>query len=202
MEYPDIGQIKKAYQRFEDEKIIKIAKEESKGLRKEVIPILMSEIETRQLDSKLKEYILANRRKLTNSEKEELRRKVKSSLCSLCRRKKDLAGYRIVWITGIIIDTILIEQNLIICKSCGEEKSRRSYRQTMILGWWSFWGIIQTSAELINKTKNYIMGEESANETIIDDFLDEYMIPIILNEDDEQIIRNLLVKYNRRELNK
>ena len=202
MEYPDIGQIKKAYQRFEDEKIIKIAKEESKGLRKEVIPILMSEIETRQLDSKLKEYILANRRKLTNSEKEELRRKVKSSLCSLCRRKKDLGGYRIVWITGIIIDTILIEQNLIICKSCGEEKSRRSYRQTMILGWWSFWGIIQTSAELINKTKNYIMGEESANETIIDDFLDEYMIPIILNEDDEQIIRNLLVKYNRRELNK
>ncbi len=202
MEYPDIEQIKKAYQRFEDEKIIKIAKEESKGLRKEVIPILMSEIETRQLDSRLREYVLANRRKLTSSEKEELRGRVKSSLCSFCRRKKDLGGYRIVSITGIIIGTTLIERNLIVCKSCGEEKSRRSYRQTMILGWWSFWGMIQTSAELIIKAKNYITGEESANEAIIDDFLDENMIPIILNEDDEQIIKNLLVKHNRRELNK
>ena len=179
-----------------------MAKEEARGLRNEVVLILLHEIESRQLSSKLKDYVFASRRILSKLEKETLRRKVKESRCSLCRENRELAGYRVVSITGILIETISIEQDLILCESCGLERYRKASRQTMMFGWWSILGIIQTSGEVIHKTRRLLTGEELEREDIIDNFLNEYLVPITLGNDDAQIIENLLEKYNQRELSK
>lgn len=202
MEYQDLEKIRRTYQGFKDEKIVKIAQEESKGLRNEVIPILINEIDTRQLDSSLKDYIVANRRILTVAEKGELSRIVKRSLCSLCGNNRDLTGYRIVSISGILIDTIRTERNLIICKSCGLERHRKSFRQTMILGWWSILGTIQTGGELLKMAIRLITREALDNEEDIDDFIDQNLTLITLSNDDPQVIKNLLDNYNRTALSK
>lgn len=201
MGYQDLDHIRRAYQGYQDEKIIKIAKAESRGLRNEVVPILIAEIEARQLNSNLKDYVFANRRRLSKLEKEVLIGKVKGSTCSLCKKNRDLAGYRIVSITGLIVDTISIEQNLIVCEACGIERYRRASRHTMMLGWWSLLGIIQTSGEVLDKTKRFIRGREVSQDQIIGDFLNEYLVPITLSNDDAKVIDGLVGKYNQRELN-
>ena len=69
----EIEEIKKNYKQFDNSRIERIAENDSRGLRDEVVSVLIKEIEKRDLGTHLISWIKAERRKLTEKELHELK---------------------------------------------------------------------------------------------------------------------------------
>lgn len=193
----EINELQKRYKQFEDEKIEWIAKYESRGLRNEVIPILIAEIEKRKLNLDLIKWIKAERRKLTTSELRDLKNKVKNLNCDVCgKRNGKLKGYEFTTITGILIDEFVSHYRLIVCEKCGKRKRRNSAIWTTIFGWLSIRGFISIPFVLIDKIKAGIR-EDKESEKIIEDFIHGNIGEITLGKDSQETIKKLLREFNQ-----
>lgn len=69
----EIEEIKKNYKQFDNSRIERIAENDSRGLRDEVVSVLIKEIEKRDLGTHLISWIKAERRKLIEKELHELK---------------------------------------------------------------------------------------------------------------------------------
>lgn len=194
----EISEIKKHYERFDDDRIRIIAKNEAKGLRNEIIPILTEEIKKRNLGDHLIKWINAERRKLSTSEFELLKRKVKNSICVSCKQSRNLKGYEFSAVTGVLIGEIVTDYRLIICEKCGKKRRRNSAIWTAVFGWWSAKGLIWTPLVLINTVKAVIQEEKQSGE-IIKSFIESHIGRITLGKDSEDVIQKLLKEFNGSE---
>lgn len=194
----EIDEIQQNYERFDDVRIIHLAKNEVKGLREEVIPILIAEIEKRELNSDLIDWIRAGRRKLTKSDVEVLKHKIRKSICENCKINSELRGYEIYTITGILIDTLETNHRLIICEKCGKESQRKSTKWTLKFGWWSLKGLFWTPLYLITRLTNKNEGRKQS-EKIIEDFLEANIVQITLKKDSKEVIQACLKRFNHVE---
>lgn len=194
----DINEIRKNYERFDDTQIRIIAKQDAKGLREDVIPILIEEIKKRNLGNHLIRRITVERRKLSKSEYESLKRKVKESICKNCKKNRRLKGYKFTTITGILIDENISEYELIICGECGRKLRRKSAIWTILFGWWSLGGLLSTPFILINKIKASIQ-EDKQSEQIIKSFIESNIGAITIGEDSKEVIQKLLIAFNQLE---
>lgn len=194
----DINEIRKNYERFDDTQIRIIAKQDAKGLREDVIPILIEEIKKRNLGNHLIRRITVERRKLSKSEYESLKRKVKESICKNCKKNRRLKGYKFTTITGILIDENISEYELIICGECGRKLRRKSAIWTILFGWWSLGGLLSTPFILINKIKASIH-EDKQSEQIIKSFIESNIGAITIGEDSKEVIQKLLIAFNQLE---
>jgi len=191
----EVNEIRKNYERFDDTRIRSIAKNDVKGLREEVIPILIEEIKKRNLDDGLIEWINAESRKLSKSELGTLKRKVKQSICESCKENRQLKGYEFTTTIGMLIATITSDYKLILCEKCGRERRRASAFWTAILGWFSARGLILTPFALISKIKASIQ-EDKQSEQIIESFIKTNIGKITIEKDSEEVIQKLLKEFN------
>ena len=91
-----IEEIKENYRNFSDSKIENIAKNEAKGLRKEVRSILKEELEKRNLDKILISWTEVETDRYTGVERESLINKIQNLSCPRCSKKVDrLYGFEI-----------------------------------------------------------------------------------------------------------
>lgn len=191
----ETNDIRKNYERLDNHQIIKLAKNDSKGLRNEVVPILIEEIRKRNLGVELIEWINAERRQLTKYEFEELKRKVKQSQCTNCKRKQNLKGYEFRTQVGVLIDNFVSDYKLILCEKCGNKKRINSGLITAIFGWWSVAGFVSTPFVLINKIKASKKSYEQSEE-IIESFIQSNIGIITLEKESQQVIQELLKEFN------
>jgi len=194
----EISEIQKNYERFDNTQIRRIATYDAKGLREDVIPILIEEIKKRNLDNHLIKWITAERRKLSKHEFESLKRKVKESICKNCKQNHRLKGYKFTTVTGILIDENISEYELIICEECGRKLRRKSAIWTILFGWWSIGGLLSTPFVLFNKIKASIQ-EDKQSEQIIKSFIENNIGAITIGEDSKKVIQKLLIAFNQLE---
>lgn len=146
----NLEQIKQYYANCDDFKIERLAKNEAGGLRPEVIPILIEEIEKRGLNPNLTRKIENQIRELTENEFNELKLKITHLPCPNCEHKSSpLVGTWIRTVTSIIIDTSYTKKAVITCKSCANNSRIDAVISTLLYGWWGPWGLFQTPAALI-----------------------------------------------------
>jgi RNase P subunit RPR2 len=156
------------YQKFDDEKIVILAKNESKSLMEEVIPILENEILKRNLDKKLIDWIKLERNFYKGFELETLKNKIKSSTCTECQQQKDvIKGYHIHFRS--FMDTTF-DAKIIVCKSCGQKLRIQSYLKTATLGWLSLRGLLSVPIYFIGELFSSF-SREKTSETIIESFI-------------------------------
>jgi len=191
----DFNEIKKNYERFDDTKILRIAEKESKGLRDEVIPILLEEIEKRKLGVGLIHWIKAERRKLSTSELRALRAKVRNCLCENCKKNRKLKGYKFDTMIGLLIMRVVTNYQLIVCEECGKKKRTESTILTVFLGWLSVRGFISYPFFVADKIKSYYK-EEQQSEQLIDEFINDHIGKITLGKDEQEVIQKLLKDYH------
>ena len=192
----EASEIKKNYERFDNQRIKRIAKNDAKGLRDDTVPILIDEIKKRNLGNHLIEWINAERRKLSKSEFESLKIKVKESTCENCKQNRKLKGFEFRTMTGILIDDIISDYRLIICEKCGKKKIRYSAIWTSIFGWWSVRGFISMPFLLINKIKALIHKDKQSEE-IIESFINANIGTITIGNDSKEVIQKLLKEFNK-----
>ncbi|MEO1258705.1 MAG: hypothetical protein AAFZ15_07900 [Bacteroidota bacterium] len=191
----DQNELKKNYRRYDDNQIRRIAKNDAKALRDEAVPILIQEIKKRNLGEHLIRWINAERRKLTKSEMDSLKRKVKGSTCESCHNYGQLKGYKFTSITGLLVTTNISSYELIICEKCGKKRRRNSAIWTAFFGWWSAMGFFSTPFELMDKITAFFQ-EEKQSEEIIESFIRNNLRIITAGQDSQAIIQKTLKKFN------
>lgn len=194
----DINEIKTNYAAFDDAKIKRLAKKESKGLRDDVVPILLEEIKKRELDHNLIEWVKAERRILSGHELDVLKQKVKTSTCTICNLNKNLYGIKYSTIISFFIGYTTTHYEQIICTSCGSKQKQQSAIKTLFLGWWSPSGFFTTPFILIQKLIGLFRGQNLSDE-LIEAFIKNNIGTITLKNDSQEIIQQLLGRYNKIE---
>ncbi|MCU0348135.1 MAG: hypothetical protein MUC59_14435 [Saprospiraceae bacterium] len=184
-------EIKEKYERFDNASILRIAVNESRGLRDEAVTFLIDEIKKRNLDSSLIDWINAERRLLSTAELSKLKNIVKSCRCCICQKNHSLFGYEFKTITSILIEAIVTHQKIIVCQGCGENKRKKSAIWSAIFGWWSMSGIISTPFILVEKIKA-LTNEKHQSDTIIEAFILENIGTITINHEKQEVIQELL----------
>lgn len=191
----EVSEIKKNYESYEDHRILKIANGGVKGLRDEVVPLLLAELKKRNLDPYLIEWIKAERREISAQELETITRDVHESLCVVCNKNRDLRGISFTTVVGFLIGTSVVQYDLIICKDCGKRKKRHSTMLTSTFGWWSGEGLFTTPFALARSIKTSLEAENQSQQ-LIQSFIKDNIGTIRLGEDRVAVIRELLITYN------
>ena len=194
----NIEEIRENYKNFYDEKIIQIARYESKGLRPEVLEILKNEIITRNLDLTLITWIEAESKQITDYEKEEIVRLIRALPCPTCKSTKEgLRGYEINTVISILINCIDTTETIFLCSHCGKKKKTTSIVKTLFLGLWSRRGIILTPYTLIKDFINLFFTDKISNR-IFEEFIEANIGRIRLRGMTENALSSLINNYNKK----
>ena len=188
-------ELTEAYKKFDDERIIKIARFESKSLREIAVPILENEILSRQLPDELLNWIELERNFFKGSELSSLKSKIKNSKCSQCKTKKQsIFGFHIhhcsVWNDPD-------NMNVIMCKSCGKKLRIEAYKIAATMGWISKAGFLRVPYYLVDETIERFQFAKISNQ-IIEDFIFENTGLIRHHGIDN--MEKILEKHNRNQM--
>lgn len=191
----NIDEIRENYKRFETDRIKKIAKNDARSLKQDSVPVLIEEIKKRGLSNRLIDWVNAERRKLSAEELADLKRKTKKCKCQLCKKNADLRGFKFMASTGIVIDHSTYHYKLIVCTNCGRKKRKTALITTMVFGWWSLYGLVSTPIIIFSTIKAHFQ-EDIRSEEIIEDFIISNIGHITLGQETEELIEELIRKYN------
>lgn len=195
----NISEIQKNYQRYDDVKIRRLAESESRGLRKEVVAVLIEEIKQRGFELTLIDWIHAERRLLSDVEMKALKSKIKNLVCPICKRNKNLKAYQFETKTGIVVNSYSTEYKLIACQHCGNRKRNRSTIHSILLGWISPVSFIAYPLLLANKINIHI-NEDKLSDKLIEDFIKGNIGIITIENESTEILRKLILDYNSLEV--
>ncbi len=153
-----VEEIRENYKRFSDSKIENIAKKESKALRKDVLVILKEEIEKRNLDKNLINWVETETKTYDGIERISLIRKIQNLNCPKCAEKKDrLSGFEINQVVSVLLFANATRKEKILCLSCGKKEKLKAIVITFFVGWWSKGGILLTPWILVKDLFNFLL---------------------------------------------
>jgi len=191
-----VEEIRENYKEFSDSKIENIARNESKGLRKEILKVLKTEIENRNLDERLITWVDAETKTLTDFEKQSLIKKIENLNCPNCgQKRRKLIGQEFNTIISLILWCNDTTENRILCYYCGRNKKIKSFLITGFAGWWSKRGILLTPYTLIKDTIN-IFFQKKINDRIIAEFIEQNNGMFRLHGTDNENLSNLIAWHN------
>lgn len=161
-------ELTEAYKNFKDQKILHLAKNDSKSLREEAVAILENEIIKRKLDKKLLDWIKLERNFFNGAELLNLKQIIKNSECNDCGKKfNDIQGFHIRSISALEFSR---NSKLILCNNCGKKMRKKAYLESATLGFLSLYGIFRVPfyfiTELIASFSRNIMSNKIIEEFI------------------------------------
>lgn len=169
-----------------------------RGLRKEIIPVLIGEIKRRNMKSSLIEWINFETNIYEGLEREFLIGEIKDSFCSLCNKNSGLKGYEFHTKISFFI-TIMNKSDIkIICQTCAGRKRLESMMTTFFLGWWSINGILSTPFVLMSDLYNSLSPKKQS-EAIINDFIDNNTGLLRINKEKKLSINDVIKRVNYKE---
>ncbi len=191
----ELEKIRESYKTFDDVTLKKLARTGSKGLRPEVVPLLIEEIQIRGLESGLIDFVHADRRDLSDTELNQLKSKVKNCVCQECKRNRNLKAYRFETKIGIVLASHVTITKIIVCTDCGEYKRKQSALQSILLGWLSVVGFISYPLLVYGKIKEYYK-EDELSDQLIEDLIRNNIGTITLGNESNQTLTDLISTYN------
>lgn len=165
-----VEEVKKKYQTFDDAKIKELARN-PKGLRKEIIPLLLDEIKNRNLDSQLTAWVNYETHRFEGLEKKNLVDKIGRLKCSRCLVNRNLHAYRFNTLISALFVITDKTEDLVICAQCAKSKRLNTMLKTFFLGWWSKRGLIATPFTLISDAIR-IFRKEAENKAILNELIE------------------------------
>lgn len=147
----DLNDIRENYKNFDDHKIEKIASEEAGSLRPEVLGILKSEINKRNLNANLLTSVDTQTNALTEAQFDEYCQMLRSQPCPKCNTKTSKLNVSMVGsVVSILVITNYEKKLLVACSDCLDQWHKNANIKSALLGWWGFpWGPIHTVRSFI-----------------------------------------------------
>jgi hypothetical protein len=194
----DFDKIKDNYRNFPEEKILKLAMKESRGLLPEVLVILKEEIIIRNLDKSLISWIDAETKELTDYERQIIFSKIENVPCPSCKQdNRPLNGYKYNQVISIIIDFDKTIKKRILCRKCGNKMRWKSIFISFIAGWWSIGGLLITPLTIIGDLINILFAGK-ISQKIINEFIEKNIGRIRLRGTGNRALISLINNFNNR----
>lgn len=192
----NVDEIRENYLGFADFQIEKIAREESKTLRRDVLVVLKDEIVRRNLDPNLITWVDAETQILTDKEKINLLRNLEKLDCSNCSTKSQkLSGHRYTSLISAIIWSKQVDHMKILCDSCGRSEKFNAFFKTFLLGWWSKSGFFLTPFLLLKFLYNPFF-KRKHHKQVLDDFIHKNNGLLRLHGSEGEALQSIIKSYN------
>ncbi|WP_299216652.1 hypothetical protein [uncultured Aquimarina sp.] len=191
-----VDEIKNNYKKMSDSQIEKIALFESKGLRKDVINILRSEIKNRKLNSDLLNWVNAETKAFKEQEIIELKNKISNLTCPNClNNTTKLSGFEINKIISFLVYSKETNQKKVLCKNCGNKEKTTSILQNLFFGWWSRNGILATPYLIIKDLINLFYSEKISDRILVK-MIEGNTGYFRMNGTEKEILSDFINKFN------
>ncbi|WP_179318543.1 hypothetical protein [Winogradskyella helgolandensis] len=186
-----IEEVRENYKRFTDAKIENIARNESKGLRKEILNVLKDEITRRHLNPSLINWVDAETKSFNGLERQNLIRKIQNQQCPKCSEKSKLYGFETHTVKSFLIVTSTSRNEQILCKNCGKEAKFNAIIITLLAGWWSIKGFLLTPFTIIKDLSNFLFIDK-ISDRILNLFADDLTGSFRRYGTDDSVISRLI----------
>ncbi|WP_299889634.1 hypothetical protein [uncultured Lacinutrix sp.] len=195
-----VEEIRENYKGFSNSKIENIAKNESKGLRKDVLGILKDEIETRNLDINLINWVETETKSFDGIERDSLITKIQNLNCPKCSIKKDkLYGFEINQIVSVLLFANDTRKEKILCLNCGKKAKLKAILITFFAGWWSRRGIFLTPFTVLKDSFNFLFIDK-ISDRIINRVIDENTGHLRRKGTENKTLNLLIKRRNQKEI--
>jgi len=195
-----LHEIKENYRAFSDSKIENIARNESKGLRKEVLHILKDEITRRNLNPNLINWVNTEAKSYEGKERDILIKQIKSQPCPKCSNAgTELYGFEITIVRGLLLVTNVQKNELILCRQCGINAKSNALFITFFTGWWSKGGFLRTPFVIATDFINFLFIDK-ISKRVINKFIDEINGSLRRYGVEDRVIRRLIKWRNKTSL--
>jgi len=180
---PDLSQLRKNYEKLDDNKLVSLAILEATSLRPEALELLKQVIKERGLsadiDNGIDAQLQAN--SYTIGTYADLLRKQPCPICNSTGEKLNAT------MTTNVMSFILITQRkkrlIVACPDCLDKANNDAIRKTAFAGWWGFpWGIIRTIQALISNNKMKKQNRLTDANDVLLDFVKERIGLIEVNK--------------------
>ncbi len=190
----DSENIRDYYRALDKHSLVELAKN-PKGIRPEIVSVLLETLKERNVGVEFIESILLETNYFLNEEREALIQSIKESECTKCNVSRNLNGYSFRTITSFIIHKHESYEKQIICSSCALKKELKSFFITLLFGWWSKRGLLWTPITLLCKLGNVFI-RKSISKDIIKDFIDNNTLHLRQFGTSDNSLNRLLREYN------
>jgi len=191
-----VEEIRENYKRLSNAEIEKLAREESKTLRREVLSVLKDEIKLRNLNVDLISWVDAETNTFTGVEKTTLIRKIEKLPCPNCGDKKTtLSGHTYTTIISVLIGYKQKDHKKILCHRCGRNEKITAFFKTFLFGWWSRTGLFLTPYILLKSPFSSFF-KEKQHQLVFDDFLHKNNGTLRLQGTENGVLEEIIKKYN------
>jgi hypothetical protein len=152
---PNLEELRKNYERFDDSKLIRLATEEASELRPEAVELLKQIIKERGLSEDILKGIDVQIQEIDNEKLLEYSELLRGLPCPVCQSTNEKLN---ATMTGTVISFIILtnyEKELkIACPNCLDKANNKAITKSALLGWWGFpWGLIRTTQALLFNDK-------------------------------------------------
>jgi len=139
---PSLDQLKKNYEKFDDNKLIRIATEEAAGLRPEAVLLIKQIIKERGLSEDITKGIDVQLQEIDDETLLEYTELLRGLPCPVCKSTEEKLN---ATMTGSVISFIIMtnyEKELkVACPDCLDKANNKAMIKSALLGWWGFpWG--------------------------------------------------------------
>lgn len=170
---PSLEELRKNYERFDNDKLVRLATEEATGLRPEAIGLLKQIITERGLSGDLIKGIDAQFEEIDDNKLLEYAELLRGLPCPICKSKdKKLNATMTGSVISFIIMTNYEKEVKIACPSCLDKANNKAMIKSAFLGWWGFpWGIIRTPQALLLNNKMKKQNHMSVPNDLLNSFV-------------------------------
>lgn len=142
---PTIEDLRRNYERFDDDKLIRIATQDAARLRPDALELLLTIIKERGISEDVVRGLKA-RVELTGDDLDDYVELVRSIACPLCgSNAQPLNGVLVGQVISIVIMTTYDKELRIACPTCLEKELDNASITSGLLGWWGLpWGPVGT----------------------------------------------------------
>lgn len=190
----DLKDIAVFYSQKSDYELIQIATERAQGLRPGVFEIIEREIKKRHLNPAVLEGIKAQNRSYTFEEIVEFSQKLRALPCPICKGKAvKLNGTVMYTVKSYIFSALLSKELVIGCPNCLDIRNKDAIISTVLLGWWSGTGLINTPVSIYNTIRGKRWHRiPKSNDALLRFTLQNIGQIVAYKDDPEQLINNSL----------
>lgn len=193
-----VEEIRENYKKLSNAQIEKLARHESKTLRREVLSVLKDEIELRNLNVGLISWVDAETNTFSGLEKKTLITQIEKLPCPNCGDKKTtLSGHTFTTIISVLIGYKQKDHKKILCHRCGKNEKLTAFFKTFLFGWWSRTGLFLTPYTLLKSLFSSFF-KEKQHQLVFDDFLHQNNGILRLQENDQEVLLLIIQNYNEQ----
>lgn len=191
---PNIEQLRKNYERFDDRKLIRIATEEATSLRPEALELVKEIIKERNLSEDVLKGVEVQFKEVDEKTLNEYTELLRKLPCPVCKSNSDKLNATMIGnVMSFIIMTNYEKAIKIACPKCLDKFHNKAMIKTALLGWWGIpWGIIRTSQALILNSKMKSKNHSFEPTEILSGFVSQRIGRIEANRNNKEELESLI----------